>query len=115
MQNYNIIFNLQIKGVFNCDNENIERWKKDQQFNIGRAIERNDIKTEFAIKRAHKVLSEKDFIIFMALWAQYDYAPIYYATLSAGWLCHTEQLVIAFRKRYSDNYIVMNFNAIKGE
>lgn len=112
---YNIVMNINTYGVFKTDSQKaIDNYLKDLEYNISRSIDYGQFNTARWVQRAHAMLSEKDFLTFMALWASYDYYPIVSATHSTGSLFNQNQLFVAF-KTYNDKYIVINFDVERNE
>lgn len=112
---HNIVMNINTYGVFTTNNQQaIDRYLDNLKLDIERSIDYGDFRTARWVQRAHAMLSEKDFLTFMALWANYDYYPIVSAIHSMGSLFNQDQLFVTF-KTYNDKYIVINFNAERNE
>lgn len=112
---HNIIMNINTYGVFTTDNQKrIDDYLQELKHNISHSIDYGQFNTARWVQRAHAMLSEKDFLTFMALWANYDYYPIVSATHSTGSLFNQDQLFVTF-KTYNNKYIVINFNVERNE
>lgn len=112
---HNIIMNINTYGVFTTDNQQaIDHYLDNLKFSISRSIDYGEFNTARWVQRAHAMLTEKDFLTFMALWAGYDYYPIVSAIHSVGSIFNQDQLFVTF-KTYNDTYIVINFDVERNE